>query len=325
METIIPDGYYQYDPSTGQIALLPPYNSITKAQVKNIYNLLQHQLLYDCRNSPPEQYITVSTVDENAIITHRYSTTGHTVDDILQITIDSNTETSSTTVDVNESINIISSQTISASGTLDTGVTSTTNCAKLDVYFSNTGTSTDVKITVHGSPTSDKTISKTIGTSIQLGASDSNGPVIGDEEIPGYLWFSIVNNDPTNSAIITITVDKYVVPNGYTQSNITLFSSQIISAYGTATSIDAYTAVSKRVNIYCTQTGASTNTTFYIYGKSRQSPNISKQLATCNLGSNEQWGCGILQDVIPGSIYATVSNGDSTNSATATVLVESFT
>lgn len=88
METIIPDGYYEYDPSTGQITILTPYNSVTKSQVKYIYNLSQRQLLYDCRNSPSDQYITVATVDGNAVITHRYGTAGHATDDVLQICVD---------------------------------------------------------------------------------------------------------------------------------------------------------------------------------------------------------------------------------------------
>lgn len=335
MEMVIPRDKYQINASEKTITLLSPYNDATLERIKSIFNLSQQFEIYNSRTPKKYKLFKLNALDRigtditvaNGVISYITETPAYD-DDVLEIIIDSAILTvtgENTAATVFESLNVISAQTVAASGTLDTTVTSTSNCAKLDIYFSNTGTSTNVEITVKGSPTSDKTLSKIIGSTIQLGASDSNGPIIGEDEVPGYLWFSIKNNDPSHSAIITITVDKYVVPSGLTQSNITLFSSQVISSSSTATSVDAYTSVSKRVSVYCEQTGASTNTTFDIYGKSRQSPNITKLLATCNLGSDEQCGCGILQDVIPGSIYVTVSNLDSLNSATATVLVESFT
>jgi hypothetical protein len=332
MEMVIPHDKYQLHASSKTITLLDPYEDVTLERIKSIYDLSQQFEIYNS-NTPrkrrayrQEAGADISVTD--GVISYIEDATADS-SDVIAIIIDTAVVTatgggggSSTTITV-DPLNVIYNQTVAASGTLDTIVTSTVNCSKLNVYFSNTGTSTDVEITVKGSPTSDKTLSKIIGTPTQLGASDSNGPVIGEEEIPGYLWFSIVNNDSSNSAIITITVDRYV--SSFTQTNTTLFSEQTVTASGSETSEDAYTAVSRRVSVYCEQTGASTSTTFDIYGKSRQSPNITKLLATCNLGSDEQWGCGILQDVIPGSIYVTVSNLDSLNSATATVLVESFT
>lgn len=335
MEMVIPRDKYQINAAGKTITLLSPYNDITLERIKSIFDLSQQFEIYNSKTPKKNRLNKLTAADRigtditvtNGVISYIVEATAQDTD-VLEIVIDSAVLTvtgENTVASVFESLNFVSAQTIAASGTLDTTTTSAVNCEKLDIYFSNTGTSTDVEITVKGSPTSDKVLSKTIGAVVKLGASDSNGPIIGEDEIPGYLWFSIENKDASHTAIISITVDKYVVPNGLTQTNISLFSSQAVGTSSTVTSSDAYTAVSKRVNVYCTQTGASTNTTFYVYGKSRQSPYISKLLAFCNLGSDEQWGCGILQDIIPGSIYVKVSNLDSTNSATATALVESIT
>ena len=48
-------------------------------------------------------------------------------------------------------------------------------------------------------------------------------------------------------------------------------------------------------------------------------------LATGTVSASGSWGCGILSDTIPSYLYAVVTNSDSTNAATVTVLVESFT
>lgn len=328
---IIPRDKYTFIPSTNSIQLLDPYNTITTERILSIRNLTKQIDIYNSENPRNHQAVRDDGMDitvANSVISYVESAPMSNTD-ILKIIIDTAVVTSTggggggvTTITV-DPINFYSNQSIPASGSVDTTGLNVVNCTKLNIYFSNTGASTNVDITVKGSPTSTLTLSKIIGDPIKLGAGGSSGPVIGEDEIPGYVWFSMKNNDTVNAATISITIDRYV--GSYIQTNTVLLSGVSIAASGSSTSDPVYTSAARRVNVYCDQTGTSTNTTFDVYGKSSLSPNIPKLLATCTLGTNEKWGCGILKDVIPGSIYTKVSNFDTVNPTVATVLVESFT
>jgi len=331
---IIPRDKYTLDATARTIRLLDPYHTWTAERIKLIRNLPKQITIYDANN--PRNHVSALTPNAqnydieitNGLISY-VENTAMNDGDTLQIIIDTEVVTSTgggggggSTVTISP-LNVLFQEEIAASGTLSTPGLSTVNCTKLNVYIANTGASTSVDITVKGSPTSDLSLYKIIGDKIHLVAADSNGPVISDDDIPGYLWFTVENKDSAHNAIITITIERYI--GSYIQTNTTLFSGSTVS-YGTpATSEDVDTAASRRVNVYCKQAGTSTNTTFDIFGKSSQSPNIIKKIATCTLGANGMWGCGLLQDVIPGSVYVLVTNLDSIRTATATVLVESFT
>lgn len=329
---VIPYDKIRFYPDTHKIQLLDAYSLYTVERIRSIRNLSKQIEIYDYKNprknNALKNIVGADIAISNGEITYNEAAVMSS-SDIIYIEIDTAVVTStgggggsSSTITIDPT-NILFQEEIAASGTLSTSGLSTVNCTKLNVYIANTGTSTNVDITVKGSPTSDLALYKIIGDKINLVAADSNGPMIGDADIPGYLWFTVENKDSENSAIITITVERYI--GSYIQTNTTLFSGSTVS-YGTpATSEDVDTAASRRVNVYCKQAGTSTNTTFDIFGKSSQSPNIIKKIATCTLGSNGMWGCGLLQDVIPGSVYVLVTNLDSIHTATATVLVESFT
>ena len=329
---VIPYDKIRFYPDTHKIQLLDAYSLYTVERIRSIRNLSKQIEIYDYKNprknNALKNIVGADITISNGEITYNEAAVMSS-SDIIYIEIDTAVVTStgggggsSSTITIDHT-NILFQEEIAASGTLSTSGLSTVNCTKLNVYIANTGTSTNVDITVKGSPTSDLSLYKIIGDKIHLVASDSNGPVISDDDIPGYLWFTVENKDSSNSAIITITVERYI--GSYIQTNTTLFSGSTVS-YGTpATSEDVDTAASRRVNVYCKQAGTSTNTTFDIFGKSSQSPNIIKKIATCTLGANGAWGCGLLQDVIPGSVYVLVTNLDSIRTATATVLVESFT
>jgi len=329
---VIPYDKIRFYPDTHKIQLLDAYSLYTVERIRSIRNLSKQIEIYDYKNprknNALKNIVGADITISNGEITYNEAAVMSS-SDIIYIEIDTAVVTStgggggsSSTITIDHT-NILFQEEIAASGTLSTSGLSTVNCTKLNVYIANTGTSTNVDITVKGSPTSDLSLYKIIGDKIHLVASDSNGPVISDDDIPGYLWFTVENKDSSNSAIITITVERYI--GSYIQTNTTLFSGSTVS-YGTpATSEDVDTAASRRVNVYCKQAGTSTNTTFDIFGKSSQSPNIIKKIATCTLGANGMWGCGLLQDVIPGSVYVLVTNLDSIRTATATVLVESFT
>lgn len=326
--TIVTD--YSLDASTKTITLGYNFSSTSIEQITKISNLTRNIEIYDYQNPRKHRQlrqeagmdISVAggkiTYIENAVMNNS---------DIIQIIIDpvivANSTGGGNTTIIIDPVTVYSGQVIAASSELSSPGVPTGNCTKLNVYFSNTGTSTNVEITVKGSPTPDLTLSKIIGDPITLGAGTSNGPIIEDSEIPGDLWFTIKNKDTSKTAIITITVDRYI--GGYIQTNTTLFLNNPITASGSATSGDAFTGAARRVSIYCAQTGPSTDTTFNVYGKSNQFPAIPKWLATCNLGSGKQWGCGLLTDVIPGSVYVIITNADSVRASEATVLVESFT
>jgi len=329
---VIPRDKYIFSPSTKTIQLLDQYNLYTIERIRSIYNLQKQIEIYNyknpCKNNSLKNISEMDISVSNGVITYN-NTASMSASDALYIEIDTAVVTSmgggggsSPTITI-DPINILYNQTIAANNTLDTVGVLTTNCTKLNVYISNTGTSTNVDIAVKGSPTSNLLLSKVIGDIVKLGANASNGPTIGNDEIPGYTWFSIKNNDPLNSAIITIAIDRYV--GSYTQTNTTLLSNEEVISGTPKTSGDVYTSAARRVNIYCSQTGTSTNTIFDVYGKSNLSPNIPKLLATCTLGANKQWGCGILEDVIPGSIYTKITNSDSVRHSLATILVEAFT
>ena len=329
---VIPYDKIQFYPDTHKIQLLDAYSLYTVERIRIIKNLSKQVEIYNYQNPRKNNaFDNVAGVDitiSNGEITYN-DPADMDSSDIIYIEIDTAVVTStgggggsSSTITIDPT-NVLFQEEIAASGTLSTSGLSTVNCTKLNVYIANTGTSTNVDITVKGSPTSALSLYKIIGDKINLVASDSNGPIISDDDIPGYLWFTVENKDSSNSAIITITVERYI--GSYIQTNTTIFSESTVS-YGTpATSDDVDTAASMRVNVYCSQTGTSTNTTFDIFGKSSQSSNIAKKIATCTLGANGMWGCGLLQDIIPGSVYVLVTNYDSTHTATATVLIESFT
>jgi len=329
---VIPYDKIRFYPDTHKIQLLDAYSLYTVERIRLIKNLSKQVEIYNYQNPRKNNaFANVAGVDitiSNGEITYN-DPADMSSSDIIYIEIDTAVVTStggsggsSSTITIDPT-NVLFQEEIAASGTLSTSGLSTVNCTKLNVYIANTGTSTNVDLTVKGSPTSELSLYKIIGDKIHLVASDSNGPVISDDDIPGYLWFTVENKDSSNSAIITITVEKYI--GSYIQTNTILFSGSTVS-YGTpTTSEDVDTAASRRVSVYCKQAGTSTNTTFDIFGKSSQSPNIIKKIATCTLGANGMWGCGLLQDVIPGSVYVLITNLDSIHTATATVLIESFT
>jgi hypothetical protein len=322
---VIPRDKYLFNPSANTIQLLDQYSLYTAERIRSIYNLSKQVGIYNYRNPCKNNALkNISGMDisvSNGLITYN-DTTRMSSDDILHIEIDTIIVASTSGGFQIDSINALSSKSIAASGSLTTTGVPTINCSKVNIYISNTGAATGVEVTVNGSPTSDLTLSKTIGDVIKLNANSSTGPIIGECDIPGYIWFSIVNKDSSNAAIITISIDRVI--NSYTQTNTTVFSNASVVSGTPVTSPDVYTSASKRVNIYCSQAGASTNTTFDVYGKSSQVPSISKLLATCTIGSNQQWGCGLLSEVIPGSVYVVITNTDTVNSASATALVESF-
>lgn len=334
MEMIIPPTYYTLNPSTKSITLLAPYNSWTVERIKSIRNLTKQILIYEATDpkhytsmqSSPAQPFDISIT--NGAITY-ISASSMSTTDKLQIVIDTEVVTStgggggSSETTTLVPTTVYSSQSVSASATITSSGYAVGNCSKLELYFSNTGASTDAEITVYGSPTSDISLKKQIGSVVVLGANVTGGPVIGKDEIPSYISFSVSNKDATNAATVSIVMDEYV--GSYTLTNTTILSSVSIAASGSTTSSSVSTAGARRVNVYCSQGGSSTSTTFYIYGTSSTSPTISKLIAMGTLGANSQWGCGILSDIISGSIYVTVANSDSSNAATATVLIESFT
>lgn len=107
--------------------------------------------------------------------------------------------------------NLFTSQAVAASGKISSNVVFTGDLRKLDIYFKNTGTSTDCTIKIKGSPDANKTMESTLYP-ITLGASgsgsDKEGISIEKNSIPRFTWAEIINKDATNSAEITVTLDS---------------------------------------------------------------------------------------------------------------------
>ncbi len=103
-----------------------------------------------------------------------------------------------------------------------------------------------------------------------------------------------------------------------------LFTNQVVPASGTVTSANAvYTGDLKKLDIWVSNTGASTTCTISIM----RSPDSAMTMEGCimpfTLGANGKECISVDKDSIPRWIWAKIVNGDTTNSATVTVTLDS--
>ena len=80
--------------------------------------------------------------------------------------------------------------------------------SKLQFYVSNTGASTNVTVIIYATPTLTSLRKGEIQT-FTLGVNDDGWTYLDTPAVPGYVYAIATNNDSSNSAIITATVDRY--------------------------------------------------------------------------------------------------------------------
>lgn len=95
---------------------------------------------------------------------------------------------------------------VAASTTLNsTNIIDCSLASKVSIEVKNTGSSTNVTVNINGSLTYDITGYGTLQP-VTLGAGGSTEVYITKECIPEKLWAQVVNNDPSNAALITVVV-----------------------------------------------------------------------------------------------------------------------
>jgi len=111
-------------------------------------------------------------------------------------------------------VDLFTAQALTASGgatpTLSSAVLPVGRLSRITVYVRNAGASTDCTIAIKGSPTSAKTLEKTIQT-FNLNASTvaKAGIGISSVDIPAFIWATITNNDAVNVATITVELERF--------------------------------------------------------------------------------------------------------------------
>lgn len=115
------------------------------------------------------------------------------------------------------SVNIITNQTLTASGGETPSVTTEPlkmdQLSKLHVYARNTGSSTSVKINIHASNDLSKTMTGIIHT-LELTAGSDQAPseawfYFSLEAIPSVIFVSAVNADDAHTAVVKVVFDRW--------------------------------------------------------------------------------------------------------------------
>lgn len=84
--------------------------------------------------------------------------------------------------------------------------------SKIHAFVKNTGTSTNVTITIYGTPTNPAVMKEALSV-FTLGAtgggSDFAGRYIEKDAIPKYIYAVITNSDAANPATVYVTLDRW--------------------------------------------------------------------------------------------------------------------
>lgn len=84
--------------------------------------------------------------------------------------------------------------------------------SKIHAFVKNTGTSTNVTITIYGTPTDPAVMMEPLAV-FTLGAtgggSDLAGRYIEKDAIPKFIYAVITNSDAANTANISVTLDRW--------------------------------------------------------------------------------------------------------------------
>ena len=113
-------------------------------------------------------------------------------------------------------VDLLTGQVLTVSGGATPSVTSdlqpSAMLSKIHVFVKNIGASTNVTITIYGTPTSPAVMKETLAI-FNLGAtgagSDFAGRYIEKEAIPRYIYAVATNSDATNEANITVSLDRW--------------------------------------------------------------------------------------------------------------------
>lgn len=110
-------------------------------------------------------------------------------------------------------VNLFDSLTVAAASSSDASVRLPTyKDSKLHIYIRNDGASTDVSVTIYSTDSETSTHEGVVEPFV-LGASGSGSNkawiYLAPTAIPAFMYAGIKNNDSVNSAIITVTVDRY--------------------------------------------------------------------------------------------------------------------
>lgn len=111
-------------------------------------------------------------------------------------------------------VDLFTAQALTASGgatpSLSSAALPVGKLSRINVYVQNAGASTDCTIAIKGSPTSAKTLEKTIQT-LNLNASTVTkaGMGISSDDIPAFIWATITNNHAVNAATITVELERF--------------------------------------------------------------------------------------------------------------------
>jgi len=113
-------------------------------------------------------------------------------------------------------VDLITAQALTISGGATPSVTSSLlevgKLSKIHVFVKNTGPSTNVTITIYGTPTNPAVMKEALVV-FTLGAtgsgSDFAGRYIEKDAVPRYIYAVATNSDPANVANISVTFDRW--------------------------------------------------------------------------------------------------------------------
>lgn len=107
---------------------------------------------------------------------------------------------------------LFTNQSLAASNSITntTGV-QTGNNAKMQVSFSQHGSSTNCTMILYGSDSEDLSIPHVI-TILTIGSNDSTGAFIEPAAIPAYTYAKLINNDSSFTAIGTVRIITWQEP-----------------------------------------------------------------------------------------------------------------
>ncbi len=107
---------------------------------------------------------------------------------------------------------LFSSQTVAASSSVNSSGVSTGNSAKMQGTFSLAGASTSCTCNIYSTTHTDLSNAGIIAT-MTIGTGDNPVPfAIEPSWIPAITFAELINNDPTNSAIVTVEIITWKEP-----------------------------------------------------------------------------------------------------------------